>query len=325
MRFTPAARRRACRCLEEYGWRKAPSSRSALPMRMSVSSGIWSTVNLSASAWSMAPLMISWNQQIKWDTGCRDKQCKLMQTLNALTLCFKAWSRSALSLSLSLSLRLCRCSSACCASVYLWRALCRCIMPSVAPPWLGTLVKPWQRGKLNTVTWSNLTLFCVPASLGLLRMGRTGKDRTNLKCRVSIWCRSITTYSGNNLFWVHFYQDSPSLKLFLRGQNNQWCFSGSTFRMWLKVHVLRNRQTTAVERGLITTAKISFKSFIYFKNCLDLIFRSSFQIVVFYFLTSSDMTEIILTRWWHKTYKRSKVISKRFNVLSLSLTLENDL
>lgn len=100
------------------------------------------------------------------------------------TLSFNASSFSSLRLSRSFSLRLRRCSSACSAREYLWRALCFRVMPNVAPPWLGTLVKPWQRGKLKTVTWSKRTLLCTPASLGLLRMGRTGrggKDTVNIR------------------------------------------------------------------------------------------------------------------------------------------------
>ena len=31
-------------------------------------------------------------------------------------------------------------------------------MPSEQPPRLGTLVKPWHRGKKKTVTWSKVTL-----------------------------------------------------------------------------------------------------------------------------------------------------------------------
>lgn len=180
IRFTPAAWRRACLCLGEYGLRTPPSSNSASLMWMTLSSsGTWSTVSLSASCWSVAPLVINWNQNKKdkirryfiFYTSNENKW------RNQLTLCLKALNFSSLSPSCSLILHLCCCSSACSATVYLWMVLCLWTMPRVAPPRLGTLVKPWQRGKLNTVTRSKRTLLCVPLSLGLFRMGRTGGVR----------------------------------------------------------------------------------------------------------------------------------------------------
>lgn len=97
----------------------------------------------------------------------------------AVSLCMSVSSLSSLSLSLSLSLRLLRLSWVCSASVYLRRALCFLTMPRVAPPRLGTLVKPWQRWNRNTVTWLKTTLLLWPLlsweSFGLFRMERMGR------------------------------------------------------------------------------------------------------------------------------------------------------
>lgn len=154
-----------------------------------------------------------------WSTGsnttdkvrrllCRKAMQTNVEVWSALTLCLNALSLSSLSLSLSLALRLCRCSSACSATVYLCRVQCLRIMPRVAPPWLGTLVKPWQRGKLNTVTWWKRTLLCAPASLGLFRMDRTGcvRKRDNENIRKS------------ELKWALFLWPSTSAQL----NHNRW-------------------------------------------------------------------------------------------------------
>lgn len=75
IRFTPAAWRSACLCLDEYGLRTPPSSNSASLMLLPLSSsGTWSTVSLSASGWSVAPLVINWNQ------NKRDKVRRLLHT-----------------------------------------------------------------------------------------------------------------------------------------------------------------------------------------------------------------------------------------------------
>lgn len=64
MCFTPAARRTAWRCLEEYGWRKHPSSSSVSLTWMSTSlPWTWSAVSLAAFWLSIAPLVINWNQR----------------------------------------------------------------------------------------------------------------------------------------------------------------------------------------------------------------------------------------------------------------------
>ena len=79
-------------------------------------------------------------------------------------------------MSLSRCLR-CR-AAACSSSVYLWRALWFHTMPSEAPPWLGTLTKPWHRGKWKTVTTSNLTLCPLPsARLRFLKMEPTNQKK----------------------------------------------------------------------------------------------------------------------------------------------------
>lgn len=75
-----------------------------------------------------------------------------------LTFSLRASSFSSLSRLRSFSRRRSRCSTANSARVYVRSTVCRCIMPSVHPPRLGTLVNPWHRGKKNTFTWSNVTL-----------------------------------------------------------------------------------------------------------------------------------------------------------------------
>lgn len=75
-----------------------------------------------------------------------------------LTFSLRASSFSSLSLLRNFSRRRSRCSTANSASVYVRSTLWRCIIPRVHPPRLGTLVKPWHRGKKNTVTWSKVTL-----------------------------------------------------------------------------------------------------------------------------------------------------------------------
>lgn len=130
----------------------------------------------------MAPLVISCDQHNRWSQKTATETRKTEQRkISKLTLCFSVWNLFSLRRSRSLSLRLCLCCRACSVSVYLRRALCRCLMPRVAPPRLGTLVKPWHRGKLNSNTWSKRTLLCLPENLDLLRMDRAAKQERNLK------------------------------------------------------------------------------------------------------------------------------------------------
>lgn len=95
---------------------------------------------------------------------CHVEQAQFHRSLNHCisfmvhTFSLRASSFSSLSLLRSFSRRRSRCSTANSASEYVRSALWRCIMPRVHPPRLGTLVKPWHRGKKNTVTWSNVTL-----------------------------------------------------------------------------------------------------------------------------------------------------------------------
>lgn len=196
MRFTPAARRRACLCLEEYGRRKTPLSRSAsLTWTSASSSSIPSELNPSASLWSMAPLVISCDQHNRYAQKTAVETRKTDQRKQRkLTLRLSVWNLSSLRRSRSLSLRLCLCCRACSASVCLCRALCRCAIPRLAPPWLGTLVKPWHRGKLNSSTWSKRTLLCLPVNLDLLRMDRAAKQKNILKTqgkKIIIYCEII--------------------------------------------------------------------------------------------------------------------------------------
>lgn len=82
MNLTPAACRMAWRCLEENGWRKPLSSWSLSLTSLSVSSsGIWSVVSLSASCWSMAPLVISWSEhnRSKSERCHADRRCKRLE------------------------------------------------------------------------------------------------------------------------------------------------------------------------------------------------------------------------------------------------------
>lgn len=125
----------------------------------------------------MAPLVISCDQDNSESQKSAVETRKIERRRRSkLTLCFSVWNRSSLRRSRSLSLRLCLCCRACSASVYLCRPLCRCLMPRVAPPWLGTLVKPWHRGKLNSSTWSKWTLLRLLENLDLLRMERAAKQ-----------------------------------------------------------------------------------------------------------------------------------------------------
>lgn len=125
-------------------------------------SGMSSTVSRSASSFSWVPFLVSWREQkgaclivTLYDNilGFLDYLCASL-----LTFSLRASSFSSLSRLRSFSRRRSCCSTANSASVYVRSALWRCIIPRVHPPRLGTLVKPWHRGKKNTVTWSKVTL-----------------------------------------------------------------------------------------------------------------------------------------------------------------------
>lgn len=58
-------------------------------------------------------------------------------------------------------------------------------MPSVQPPWLGTLLNPWHRWKRNTVTRPNRTLPLFRVSVVFFRMGKTER-REGVKIRTTV-------------------------------------------------------------------------------------------------------------------------------------------